>query len=415
MNISFIYSEDKSEIYLEYQVAYVSNFKWVIEKIRKEKKVEIKRIKRIVFTFTEEDFLEEESAPEVGRYIFKFAKVQGDYYKISNHILSIDDNVFLSLDLQAIPKYFINYQASNPSIFSSIHEICNQDIYIGGSNENAIPKEDFELLVENFPKRHETKLYAQSRIFKILGEFLYTMIDSEVKFQKFFQNKKKRLGTLITKVPSIPKGVYESEVKKYVFIKKEFEKELKKGNYDEGQWKTFVKHFLLLIFPQYIDILEFVKVPEIDSEGEETIREIDFVLVNANGCIDIMEIKQPSEYHILSTGNYRDNFYPHRVLADSIMQAEKYIFYLNNYGAEGERKLNEKYKDSLPKDFKLKIRNPKAFILFGRSNNFDDRQKSDFEIIKRKYANMIDIISYDDLLNRLENIIAKLQSKQTSP
>ena len=97
------------------------------------------------------------------------------------------------------------------------------------------------------------------------------------------------------------------------------------------------------------------------------------------------------------------------------MQAEKYIFYLNNYGAEGERKLNEKYKDSLPKDFKLKIRNPRTFILLGRSNNFDDQQKSDFEIIKRKYANMIDIISYDDLLNRLENIIAMLQSKQASP
>ena len=119
------------------------------------------------------------------------------------------------------------------------------------------------------------------------------MEDSEVKLQKFFQKKKKRLDTFITKVSSIPKDVYEYEIEKYVFIKERFEEELKKGNYDEGQWQTFVKHILLLIFPQYIEILESVQVPDKHSKKKTTNREIDLVLVNANGCIDIMEIKQP--------------------------------------------------------------------------------------------------------------------------
>jgi hypothetical protein len=35
-------------------------------------------------------------------------------------------------------------------------------------------------------------------------------------------------------------------------------------------------------------------------------------------------------------------------------------------------------------------------------------QQLDFEVIKRKYANMLDIITYDDLLRRLSNTIDAL-------
>ena len=57
----------------------------------------------------------------------------------------------------------------------------------------------------------------------------------------------------------------------------------------------------------------------------------------------------------------------------------------------------------------IHITNPKAIIIIGRSNHFSKDQDFDFEIIKRKYANIADIITYDDLLNRLENILEKLK------
>ena len=44
-------------------------------------------------------------------------------------------------------------------------------------------------------------------------------------------------------------------------------------------------------------------------------------------------------------------------------------------------------------------------IILGRDNNFNRRQTLDFEIIRRKYSNVVDIITYDDLLRRLNNII----------
>lgn len=42
------------------------------------------------------------------------------------------------------------------------------------------------------------------------------------------------------------------------------------------------------------------------------------------------------------------------------------------------------------------------------NNIFDERQLADLEVVKRKYAHMMDINTYDDLLRRLDNILASL-------
>lgn len=36
-------------------------------------------------------------------------------------------------------------------------------------------------------------------------------------------------------------------------------------------------------------------------------------------------------------------------------------------------------------------------------------QAVDLEVVRRKYANVMDIMSYDDLLRRLDNVIASLR------
>lgn len=53
-------------------------------------------------------------------------------------------------------------------------------------------------------------------------------------------------------------------------------------------------------------------------------------------------------------------------------------------------------------------------IILGRDRKPDGslalsaNQQLDLDIIKRKYSNMIDILTYDDLLRRLDNMIASL-------
>ena len=134
------------------------------------------------------------------------------------------------------------------------------------------------------------------------------------------------------------------------------------------------------------------------------------MLVDADGNCDIAEIKAPFENCILSKTLYRNNYVPVRELSGAIMQVEKYIFYMNKKGMNADKKLNEKYRDKLPLNFEIKVTNPKGLIILGRSNHFDEKQKRDFEIIKRKYLHVMDILSYDDILNRLENIISMLRA-----
>ena len=55
----------------------------------------------------------------------------------------------------------------------------------------------------------------------------------------------------------------------------------------------------------------------------------------------------------------------------------------------------------------IKIINPKWILILWRCDLFSKEQKLDFEIIKRQYSNIVDIITYDDLIRRLEKLIKK--------
>jgi len=50
----------------------------------------------------------------------------------------------------------------------------------------------------------------------------------------------------------------------------------------------------------------------------------------------------------------------------------------------------------------IKITNPNGIIIMGREVGLTKDQLGDLEIIKRKYKNVIDIITYDDLIKRIK-------------
>lgn len=86
------------------------------------------------------------------------------------------------------------------------------------------------------------------------------------------------------------------------------------------------------------------------------------------------------------------------------MQLEKYLYHLNRSGQAGERKLNEKFASSLPPGVEIKIVNPSGLIIMGRDTDWTPDQRVDFEVIRRKYRHVLEIMTYDDLLRRLKVI-----------
>ena len=162
-----------------------------------------------------------------------------------------------------------------------------------------------------------------------------------------------------------------------------------------------------LLYPKYIAGIREVVIKGVDRHDKRP----DFLLVDANGYIDILEIKKPSAQLLTMQSSYRNNYVPVRDLAGAIQQIEKYIYCLNAWGKDGEQDLQKQLANKLPGSVTPKVVNPQGILLLGRSKDFNNQQNTDFELIKRQYKHIAEIMTYDDLKQRIDNIIAALNEE----
>jgi len=356
------------------------------------------------FKITESDFYhsddEEERLDEESDFIlFKFAIRDGDYYKISRNILDISSNIYIHTSIGITQKMFLVER--NVSIFAVLEKIkLLEDIYIGGPKENAISIDEYMAIINAMPNNYELEKYSIARVSSVLRKYFDTTIDGVSIYEKYINGKDtKKAYKFITDFADFDLIKYKFTIST---LKKMLENE---EQYSENDWQDEILKIITIVFPKYINA---VKEAPVRDYVYNTTRNIDILLVDADGSVDIIEIKKPFDQCIVTNGKYRDNHIPLRDLSGTVMQVEKYIYHLNKWGTQGECKLTEKYKDQFPEGFKIKIINPKGLIIMGRSNNLTDDQKHDFEIIKRKYNNILDIMTYDDLIQRLEAIVSNV-------
>jgi len=399
------------EIIFTYSYPDYINNDWVRESLKNDGYINYKSTfhfsnENLYQEIIQEDINEDEddtalSVYDISEYkpvSFVFAKKSGNYFKIIRGIITDDIDIYFNEDIDLTLEYFV--AETKISVFKQIISLTNQDIYVGGQKENSIPFIIFENLIKEFPTTYEKNLYAEARITTIIKNYFETTIDSESKFQKYINKKVSKKGKNLSKL------FKEYEREKYDTILQKLEGMLDSENaYSEDQWQNEILEIILLLYPKYIASFKTVYL-KIDSSKR---RYLDFMLIDGNGNIDVIEIKKPFDNSIMTHTLYRNNFLPHKDLMGTVMQLEKYIYYLNRQGISGENRLNEKYKNELPDGLKIKITNPKGFIIMGRENNLSPEQKSDFEIVKRKYKNVIDILTYDDLIQRLKFSIEQIK------
>lgn len=334
--------------------------------------------------------------------VFVLATLDNDFFKIDKDILGMKYDLLLSKDMVINNKTFIAYR--DISIFRRIDDLIDEQIVIGGDAEGSIPLDEFDELLHNFPTSTELTHYARARITRVLKDYLGTISDAQRSLDSYLNRKR------TIRASSRVKFIQEYEPRKFEYVRDELQEMLKEAeSYSEKDWQKLIVNILLLIFPKYIAVLENLHIKDFYTNPvKATDRYIDLTLVDASGTIDIIEIKKPFANCLLSKSKYRDNYTPKTELSGSVMQVEKYMFHLNKWGRNGELDIHKKRQHELPPNFEVKITNPKAMIILGRDSDFADDQKFDFEIIKRKYANIMDIMTYDDLLRRLDNIILML-------
>ncbi|EOX4612662.1 Shedu immune nuclease family protein [Escherichia coli] len=343
-------------------------------------------------------------------YEFQFGTFRGDYTVIPSYILNIQNDIYISKDIHLSRRVFAAER--NISIFGRLSRILNHSnpIYIGGDSAEAIPFNIFSELLSKFPNTREINKYADARVHTILEQYLEGMKDARGLYE-----------TYLNKIEPIRKSnldlttINKLEIEKYTLIRDTIENALNtKQHWSEKDWQKLMVQFLLLLFPKYIHVIENITIHDYYSiPGKKKERYIDIGLVDSNGNLDIIEVKKPFDDKILRRTKYRGNSIPTSELSGGIMQAEKYLFHLSKWGTKGEDNLTRKYASELPSGMSIHISNPKAIIIVGRdqigNGNMTENQKLDFEIIKRKYTNMMDIITYDDLLRRLNRTISALK------
>ncbi|TAN00426.1 MAG: DUF4263 domain-containing protein [Chitinophagaceae bacterium] len=398
-----------SRLVLRYIAEFATSSDWVREVIKTKGFVKLKR----AFYFEEDDVLSDDEfdeKPEIDNFddpdleqvtYFLFAKLIGDYYKIKKGILIDAFDIFIHKDVAFSTNFFV--ADSNVSVFSLIKSISQNDFYIGGNHPSAIPVEEFEKLLKYFPTSYERRKYVEARIASVLRNYLDNVKDAENPYQKYLNTKLSKQGTNLTKT------FQDIELVKYQTILEKLQEMLKDENqYSEHQWQEEILQIILLLYPKYIFAFRSVPIQTKLANGIKE-KQLDFLLVDSNGYVDVIEIKKPFENAIMTKGVYRENYIPLRELSGTVMQIEKYIYYLNRWSFEGEQFLSKKYQMQLPMGFDIKIANPSGVIIMGRENNLSIDQKRDFEVVKRKYKNVVDIITYDNLIERLRFTIEQIK------
>lgn len=382
--------------------------RWLIDKFKKGKNYALKKVYNLNSNdIYEKDRVEsdEDDSPYEEVIEFIFARLENEYYKIKKGVLVNDFDIYFCKDFEFDNKIFV--ADKEISIFKKIGKVTNENIFIGGNNSDAISEIDFKGILNDFPNPYERKLYSEARISNVIKEFFSSTVDAQKKFEIYIDKK-----ATSNKGENLMQLFSEAELFKYQTILKKLELMLKSElSYSENQWQDEILQIILLLYPKYF--LVFKEAPiKASYDKERNIRDekfIDILLVDSDGNIDIIEIKKPSDTSLMTKGQYRSNHIPLRELSGTVMQIEKYIYYLNRWGENGEEFLNSKYKDQIPLGFEISITNPKGFIIMGRENNLSSEQRKDFEVVKRKYKNVIDIISYDDLLQRLRFTIEQIK------
>ncbi len=175
----------------------------------------------------------------------------------------------------------------------------------------------------------------------------------------------------------------------------EFKAELN-NQHPESWWQNYVQARILLMQQGYIRPVEKMNVAIGNTKYP------DFALVTHDNYLDILEIKKP-DTTILKEDKSRGNYHWDTEISRAIIQVENYLEHIANQAAEVRSFVKDNYA------LELKVVRPRGFILAGNSAEFStQKQRDDFRLLSHGLKN-VTVITYDELLVRLENHIRVLE------
>lgn len=334
------------------------------------------------------------------RVVFAIATAEGEYFRFKPEILGFDTPVLLHRDTRPDWKWFSAER--KVSILGVIQSLGLERIVIGGPDPDAIPIEDYERLVKQFPTPHELHRYVQARVSTVVRQYTEPAVDAEALLNAYVDKR------TVSSVPNLEDAFRQFDVAKYAFALDRLQAMLaNEAGTSEAQWQLEIVEIIQLLNPRYIKAFTEVRLWDADAS---TWRRIDILLVDASGNVDVIEIKKPMGKPIMLPARYRDHHLPMRDLVGAVGQVTHYLRHLNRWGLKGEDLLTKQFSTDLPVGFRIRIINPLGIVIMGRCNTLSAVQRRDFEVLRRDSKGIVDVITYDDLLARLQAVLNQLRS-----
>jgi hypothetical protein len=182
-------------------------------------------------------------------------------------------------------------------------------------------------------------------------------------------------------------------------LAQDFRAELE-AQHAESWWQDYIKSRILIMQQGYIRAIEKMNVAIGNTKYP------DFSLVTHDNYLDILEIKKP-DTSILKEDHSRGNFHWDVEISRAVIQVENYLEHISNHASDVRGFLKDRY------DIDLKVLRPRGFILAGNTSEFaDQKQRDDFRLLSHGLKN-VTVITYDELLTRLDNHIKVLEQFQS--
>ena len=328
-------------------------------------------------------------------------------YIIEGRLLAQDYSLILSPGI-VLSEYHFWGSPYYRNIWSIIFNAVKNDIIIG-NDEGQLPVRILDNIVNRIPNYVEMQYYAHSRITNEVAQALELKSDPQKKLDEYVRKRHKTME----EIPNT--SLINLDIERYQYALSTMETMLsEKESKLEGDWQAFILDILPLIFPQYICSLEKVIIGKINDHDKIP----DFVMIDNMGYVDVIEIKN-AKRSVMGT-EYRDNVVPYSEFSGVVSQIEMYILALVNNKESAKKIIQTKAESQLPCGMEVKILNPRGIIIMGHASddaiNRFGKAKIDeaIEVVRRQYSHIIDVISYDDLKIRLQNVLNALIIKSKS-
>ena len=155
----------------------------------------------------------------------------------------------------------------------------------------------------------------------------------------------------------------------------------------EWNWQQWFQSNSWVLGSQFVRIL--------DERQIDTQHISDFLMEAYDGFLDVVEIKRPEGgLNFWSPTIDHGNYVPSTELTKAITQASRYIY-------EVEREANSnKFLESVGG---VKTVKPRCILVFGRSNDWNEKQAEAYRILNASFHNLT-ILTYDHVLARAQRI-----------